>query len=152
MQREALEHKPTTRPCVVLPPATLSEAAPYIEPGTRYVLVLATENAEATFSLPQARAWLDAGASYVCASGPGASAMEESFDYASFLPEVGAPLPFTLMTTSHEKQTFEEALWFAFWCSAPPDDLPEDLSLVVVQPSSASLFMRARSWVQSNLE
>ena len=103
------------------------------------MLVLAADVHSAHITLSQARAWLDAGASYVCAVGPGAEAVEESFDYAAFMPEVGVPLSFTLMTTAHARESLEEALWFAFWCSAPPDDLPEELSLVVVQPSSESL-------------
>ena len=139
MPRDSLEHRATGRHCVALPPAKLSKAAPYVQPGIRYVLVLASEHDESSFGTSQARAWLEAGASYVCASGPDAASVEESFDYASFVPEVGVPLPFTLMTTSHEKESFEEALWFAFLCAAPPNNLAATLNLVVVQPSSEIL-------------
>jgi hypothetical protein len=62
-------------------------------------------------------------ASYVCAWGPNSEAVEETFDSASFLPEFGEPLPFSLMTTSHRDETPEEALWFAFYNAPPPDDL-----------------------------
>jgi hypothetical protein len=86
-----------------------------------------------------ARAWIDAGASYICAWGPDAAEVEESFDYASFLPEYGEPLPFTLMTTSHCEKSPEDALWFAFYNAVPPDDLNDELNSVVVIVDSDSL-------------
>lgn len=96
-----------------------------------------------------ARAWVGAGASYICAWGPQSSAIEEAFDYASFLPELGDPLPFTLMTTSHEKESPEEALRFAFYCGWPPDDLDSELNSVVVVVDSEPLEVRCIAWVQS---
>jgi len=80
--------------------------------------------------------------------GPGSSAVEESFDHASFLPELGEPLPFTLMTTSHEKEPLEEALWFAFYAAHPPDDLPHVLNTVVVVVDSAVLKAQCIKWVK----
>lgn len=86
-----------------------------------------------------ARAWVGAGASYICAWGPDSEAVEETFDYASFLPEFGEPLPFTLMTTSHRDETPEEAFWFAFYSATPPDDLDHELTSVVIIVDSDSL-------------
>lgn len=78
--------------------------------------------------------------------------MEEAFDYASLLPELGEPLPFTLMTTSHEKQPLEDALWFAFYNATPPDDRPHELNTVVVVVDSAALEKECVRWVQENNE
>jgi len=85
-----------------------------------------------------ARAWVDAGASYICAWGPGCEEVEESFDYASFLPEYGGELTFTLLTTVHKDEPIEEALWFAFNCakSVEPD---QELNVVVIVVDSDSL-------------
>ncbi|EHR70769.1 hypothetical protein BurJ1DRAFT_1918 [Burkholderiales bacterium JOSHI_001] len=103
-------------------------------------------------SIEQGRRWIDAGAAYVCSWGPESQSVEEAFDYAAFLPEVGEPLAYTLMTTSHASEGFEETLWFAFWNSSPPEDLQAELSLVVVQTDSPALAAQARSWVEDNHE
>lgn len=95
---------------------------------------------------------MEAGASYVCAWGPNSPGVEETFDYAAFLPELGVPLPFTLMTTSHTSEEFEEALWFAFYNAAPPDDLGHYLKSVLVVVDSDALEIRALTWIQENNE
>jgi len=78
--------------------------------------------------------------------------VEESFDFASFLPELGTPLSFTLMTTSHKNEELDEALWFAFYTANPPDDLNAELETVVVLVDSRELEQKCRSWVQENRE
>jgi hypothetical protein len=130
----------------------LADAAPTGLNGEKYVLFTASERSDATMSVQQARRWLDAGAAYVCSWGPGAPETEESFDYASFLPELGDPVPYTVMTTSHSNETLEEALWFAFWNARPPDDQPDPMSSVVVLVDSAELEVRCAEWIKANRE
>lgn len=119
----------------------------------KYVLVIAADNL-AALSIKAARAWVDAGASYICAWGRDSSEIEESFDYAAFLPECGAPLPFMLMTTSHTKNTLDESLWFAFYNAHAPDDLDVDnyTSPIVVIVDSDSLFQQCSVWITENTE
>jgi hypothetical protein len=144
-----LIHTGSGRPWRVLLPGPLGSAVPFKESGRRYVLVIAQQGPVGAISVEIARQWLNAGASYVCAWGPQAEDIEESFDYAAFLPELGPPLPFTLMTSNHAGQPLAEALRFALWDSAPPEDLDADLSLVVVQADSPAVAMQARAWLQS---
>lgn len=75
--------------------------------------------------------------------------MEESFDYASFLPEYGGELPFTWMTTAHRDEPIEEALWFAFYCAKDEDFEPE-LSVVVIVVDSGALEARCCYWLKNN--
>jgi hypothetical protein len=152
MVEPTLKHPGTGRPCIVLPASNLATAEPYKPKRGKYVLFIATVQPSPELTVEQARAWLNSGASYVCAWGPSASEVEETFDYASFLPKLGAPLSYTLLTTSHNDEPLGEALWFAFWNSAPPDDLHLNLDLVVVQPESEALALQVRTWVQSNRE
>jgi hypothetical protein len=70
----------------------------------RYILVVASEKSVVDLGIKTARAWVDAGAAYVCAWGPGSDEVEDSFDYASFLPECGGELLFALMTTAHKDE------------------------------------------------
>jgi hypothetical protein len=147
-----LKHPGTGRFASVLRVGRLGAAKPVSIGAQKYVLVVASESAAIQFAEEQARAWVEAGAAYVCAWGPASSVVEETFDHASFLPELGEPLPFTLMTTSHEKEPLEEALWFAFYTATPPEDLPHELNTVVVVVDSAALEERCVSWVQENTE
>jgi hypothetical protein len=129
---------------------TLVAAEPIRRDAERYVLLTASEREDAIISVQQARRWLEAGAAYVCSWGPGASATEESFDYASFLPEFGEPLQYTVMTTSHDDETLEQALWFAFWCAGPPGDHLDPISLVLVLLDSSTLEARCTEWIKTN--
>lgn len=76
-------------------------ASPVSILSRKYVLVIASERQTVPMGVKRARAWIDAGASYICAWEPNSAEVEEAFVYATFLPEYGEPLPFTLMTTSH---------------------------------------------------
>lgn len=116
-----------------------------------YVLVIASERAPVPIGTKLARAWIDAGASYMCAWGPDSEAVEETFDYAGFLPECGGELPFTLMTTMHRDEPLEEALWFAFNC-AEWGDLEPELKVVVIVVDSEALETRCRYWLETNEE
>lgn len=147
-----LRHPGTGRSASVLRAARFEAAEPVLVAAGKYVLVVASERPVSSCTQQHARAWIEAGASYICAWGPGSGAVEEAFDYASLLPELGEPLPFTLMTTSHEKQPLEDALWFAFYNATPPDDRPHELNTVVVVVDSAALEKECVRWVQENNE
>jgi hypothetical protein len=103
--RNMLTHRGTGRSAVVARVQGLWSCEPLFLGSERYVLVMASAREAQLSSVKAARAWVEAGASYVCAWGPGASEIEETFDYAAFLPELGDPLPFTLMTTSHTEDS-----------------------------------------------
>ncbi len=127
-------------------------ASPVSVASGKYILVIAGERQTVPLGVKRARAWIDAGASYICAWGPDSAEVEESFDYASFLPDFGEPLPFTLMTTSHRDTTPNEALWFAFYNAVPPDDLNDELNSVVIMVDSDSLAAQCEAWVNENNE
>ena len=147
-----LKHPGTGRLASVLRVGGFGSAEPVSVSGHKYVLVVASERTATECTHEHARAWVEAGASYVCAWGPASDEVEEMFDYASFLPELGEPLPFTLMTTSHRDEPLEDALWFAFYNATPPDDMPHELNTVVVVVDSAVLERECATWVQVNTE
>ncbi len=147
-----LKHPGSKRPAAVLRVEEFWGAKPVGVVAAKYVLVVASERNASLSSTEAARAWIDAGASYLCAWGPTSAEVEETFDYASFLPEFGPPLSFTLMTTSHGDESLEEALWFAFYCAVAPDDLKHDLNTVVVVVDSVALESTCVKWVRENVE
>lgn len=145
-----LKHLGTGREAAVVP--MVDFASPIATAAGRYVLVIASEKQTVPLGIKTARAWIDAGASYICAWGPDSAAVEETFDYSTFLSEYGEPLPFTLMTTSHKEKTLKEALWFAFYNAAPSDDLNDELNAVVIVVDSDSLAAACNAWVEENQE
>jgi hypothetical protein len=147
-----LTHPGSGRPARILRAVALATAEPVGLKGQKYVLVTASERDDAIMSVQQARRWLETGAAYVCSWGPGSRAMEDSFDYASFLPALGVPFSYTVMTTSHTDTAVEKALWFAFWNAGPPDDQPDPISPIMVLLDSASLEARCAEWVKTNRE
>jgi len=147
-----LKHPGSERSAAVLRVDDFWAATPVSITQGKYVLVVASERTACFSSTEVARAWIDAGASYVCAWGRTSGETEEAFDYSAFLPELGAPLSFTLMTTSHREEPLEEALWFAFYNATAPDDLQHDLASVVIVVESAALEQKCISWVLENTE
>src|SRR5277367_1832886 len=137
-------HRPTGRLAAIVRVDNFQSPVS-IESG-RYILVVASEKPAVDLGIKTARAWIDAGASYVCAWGPDSEEVEESFDYASILPGCGEELPFTLLTTAHKDEPIEEALWFAFNCAKYPDSESEPNAVVIVVDSDA-LEMRCRDWL-----
>ena len=147
-----LVHPGTGRQAFLSRGSSLLQHLPIGLNGEKYVLFIASKRASVFLNPELARQWIDAGASYVCAWGPSSDDVEESFDYASFLPELGEHLPFTLMTTSHKTEELDEALWFAFYNASPPDDLDAKLQSVVILVDSPELEEQCKSWVGSNRE
>lgn len=146
-----IKHKPTERMAAVVRVADFWSSDPVSFKSEKYVLLVVTEGGS-TPNETVARAWIHAGAAFVCAWGPQAPETEEAFDYASFLPEFGAPLSFTLMTTNHKGQSLDEALWFAFYNAHPPDNLSSLLRTVVIVVDSRSLEVQCLRWIQQNEE
>lgn len=145
-----LRHPGTGRLAAVVRVRDLGSASPISIAAGKYVLVIASEKKVVPLNTKIARTWINAGAAYICAWGPDSEQVEESFDYAAFLPECGEPLPFTLMTTSHRDDTPDEALWFAFYNAVSPDDLHDDLNSVVIIVDSEALEDSCINWVQEN--
>jgi hypothetical protein len=147
-----LRHRGTNRLAVVVRVHDLWNHAPVSLDSERYVLLIASEREAQAAKVEAARAWIDAGASYICAWGPSSPDVEETFDYAAFLPELGEPVPFTLMTTSHQDEPLEEALWFAFYNGKTPDEPADGTRPVVVVVDSEALEARSIVWLGENAE
>ena len=110
--------------------------------------VVATDDDSPGLGFKAARKLVDQGVGYLCAWGPVSEDIEESFDYASFMPECGPELPFTLMTTAH-KDSLEEALDFALRWAQPPADLAEPLDHVLVAAATEPLKTRCIAWLDA---
>lgn len=111
------------------------------------MLVVASDDARFVVSEAFARSWLECGACCVCAAGPAARLVEDAFDYASFLPVLGPEIPHTVLTTAHDDEPLEDALWFAFHAMQPTSDVPGSLDRVVILVDSPSLHARCLTWL-----
>ncbi len=105
-------------------------------PAGHFVLLLIADGS--TWAQSHLAEWaegvLHAGAVYVCCWGPGARFMEGAFDAAGRALEERAEeeLP-VVMTTSHEAESLDQALWFAASATWPAEEYEETCrSLVVV--------------------
>lgn len=147
-----LRHAGTGRFAAVVRAQRFWDCEPVSIPADRYLLFIASEHESQHSSIETARAWIDAGASYVCAWGPNSPEVEDAFDYATFLPELGEPLLFTLMTTSHADESLEEALWFAFYSGWMPGRDEDSAFPVVVVADSPELELRSVAWIEENAE
>lgn len=76
---------------------------------------------------------LRAGAVYVCCWGPGADRLEERIDEAAQEIErrAGLHLP-VIMTSQHESETMDEALWFAANATWPAEEYEDTCDALVV--------------------
>ena len=146
------KHPGTGRLAAVVRTSRFLDLKPLVVASGRYLLFIASERVAQLSNVATARSWINAGASYVCAWGINSPEIEESFDYATFLPEFGDPLPFTLMTASSTDEPLEEALWFAFYNGELPDEPCDGACPVVVVVDSESLEKRSIAWVQENAE
>jgi hypothetical protein len=150
--KATLTHPGTGRRAAIVQVRDFAAASPLRIATGPYLLVIATEKKTVGLTEKAARAWIDAGASYVCAWGPDSPAIEETFDYASFLPELGEPISFTLMTTSHKSEPLEDALWFAFYNATHSDEQNRELGTVVILVDSDVLEASCTAWVTENRE
>lgn len=142
-------HKPTGRRALLVHSTDIVAAVEQAASDDKFVLVALSEGGIRGLTSKQARTCVELGASYICAWGRDSDDLEETFDYAAFLPELGPELPFTLMTTSHRDQPLEEALDFAFRWAKPPDDFPFPLDRLVVVADSSELLERCAMWITS---
>jgi hypothetical protein len=147
-----LLHRPTGRSALVVCAENLLASNPVCLDKERYVLFIASEKSILSVEVKEARRWIDAGVGYMSAWGPASSELDDLFDYATFLPELGPPLPFTLMTTWHDKESLERALWFAFYNATSPAELDEELESIVILADSRALAGRCTRWFQGNAE
>ena len=147
-----LVHRPTGRSAVIVCEENFLASTAVSIDKKPYIFFIASEKLALSVAVSEARRWVDAGVAYMCAWGPASSELDDLFDYATFLPEVGTPLTFTLMTTWHDKEPLEEALWFAFYNATAPDELEEELESVVILADSPALAERCRTWVLEDSE
>ena len=152
ISKPPLVHRPTGRAAFIVYAENLLASDPTSFDKQKYVLFIASEKSVLLSEVREARRWVEAGVGYMCAWGPASSELDDLFDYATFLPELGTPLPFTLMTTWHDKEELEEALWFAFYSATAPNDLEAELKSVVILVDSPALAERCGTWVLENLQ
>jgi hypothetical protein len=147
-----LRHPGTGRAATVVCAARFWEQPPVSVAAGYYVLVVVSLRVAQLSSVETARSWVNAGACYVCAWGPNSPEIEETFDHSAFLPELGEPLPFTLMTTCHTAEPLEEALWFAFYNSKAPNEPEDGVCPVVVVADSEALAATCATWIKESRE
>lgn len=145
-----LIHRPTGRAALIVFAENLLASDPVFIDKKKYILFIASEKPVLSSELEEARRWVDAGVGYMCAWGPASSGLDDLFDFAQFMPELGTPVPFLLLTTWHDKETLEEALYFAFYDAHPADDLHEVLDSIVMLVDSSDLAERCVAWVREN--
>lgn len=146
------KHPGTGRLAAVVRTHRFWDQEPLVAAQGRYVLVIASERLAQLSNVVRARGWINAGAAFVCAWGPNSPEVEETFDYATFLPECGEKLPFTLPTTCDTDEPLEETLWFAFYCGRLSDEPSDGACPIVVVVDSESLEERSIAWVLCNSE
>jgi hypothetical protein len=147
-----LLHRGTGRTAFVVRAEAFLKSTPISFDGDKYILFTASRAAVVSVSPETARLWIDLGTSCVCSWGPASSHLDDTFDWASFLPELGAPLPFVLMTTWHDQESLEDALRFAFYSAVAPNGPLAEFASVVVLVDSVDLQMECEQWVRTNTE
>ena len=113
-------------------------------PKPHFVLLLAADTQALAGSdcVDLGTALLGAGAVYVSAWGPGASRFEDCVDEAVVGPTgEGADGP-VIMTTSHEDESLEDAVWFAANSAWPDEAYEESCRATVI------LTVGDRTWHQ----
>ena len=144
-----LTHTPSGRAVLLVQSTDIVAAVGGAASDDKFVLVALSDGQLRGLTTKQARTCIEQGASYICAWGNDCEDLEETFDYAAFLPELGGELPFTLMTTAHKDDTLEEALDFVFRWAQPPDDFPFPLNRVVIVADTNGLLERCARWISS---
>jgi hypothetical protein len=142
-------HTPTGRTALLVQSNDIAAAVSRAASNDKFILLALSDGQLRGLTTKQARTCIEQGVSYICAWGQDCEDLEETFDYAAFLPELGPELPFTLMTTAHRDQPLEEALEFAFRLAQPPDDLPFPLNRVVLVADTDELLTRCTEWLSS---
>ncbi|HEX8289640.1 MAG TPA: hypothetical protein VF556_16775 [Pyrinomonadaceae bacterium] len=73
------------------------------------------------------------GTVYICAWGKGCSRFDSAFDMVCVMREINEEKEFPhIMTTWHDNQSLDEALWFALNLAYPDDEFAESCSTLVV--------------------
>ncbi len=73
-----------------------------------------------------AKVLLDAGASYVCTWGSDCERVHDLVDQAAFDPDADYDVDPVIMTTWHDDEPLEEAIYFALTDANPDDDYADD--------------------------
>ena len=119
---------------------SLSEASSQITSPTKFFTVLIACDSD---QLPEkelsdfAKSLLEKGAVYVCVWGKGCSRFHDIIDLVGVDMKIsGSPCPAqrdgVLMTTWHEKDPLDEALWFLLSCAWPTDDKLTSCSTIAI--------------------
>lgn len=126
------------------PPAKLSPAV-----AGHFALLLQSSAGTEPLSRSVARAWIESGAAFILCTGPAAEELEQTFDDATFRPELGPELPYTVMTTAHRDEPLESVLHFAFDQAEVAEDAPGDLQAVILITTSLPTVECSRLWLNA---
>jgi hypothetical protein len=117
-------------------PETIEPLAPHFVVFVAADATAASDDALAAF----ARSLLRQGASYVCAWGPGCERLHDTVDVVR--EELNDDSESVVMTSWHEDESLDEALWFALFATVPDERYIETtdsvLAIVVAEPKWAA--------------
>ncbi len=113
---------------------SLNELRDLKYPSKYFVLFLAADfqNIENKQIIEVAKTLIDHGLSYICTWGPGCDYAYGAFDRANVIWEEDPGKDFHVMSTSHEDETLDEALWFCIFNAAVDDKLWDECSTIAV--------------------
>ena len=112
-------------------------------------LLLVTTDSNDVLPIAIAREWLEKGATFVLCTGPGSDSLEQTFDDATFRPECGPELTYTVMTTAHRNEPIESVLGFAFEYAQSAEDAPRKVRSILLLTTTDSTVEKSCKWLHS---
>ncbi len=119
------------------------------EADLAFALLLVTTDSNDELPIAVAREWLEKGATFVLCTGPGSDPLEQTFDDATFRPECGPELTYTVMTTAHPNEPIESVLDFAFEYAQSAEDAPGQVRSILLLTTTDSIVERSNKWLHS---
>jgi hypothetical protein len=120
----------------------------FVLPSRRFVCLVAWDSSGADERSIQrlAQTLVASGVAYVCAWGAGCSHFHDVVDLELMRVDPESAKPH-VMTSWHDDESIEDALWFFLVCAVPDDELLDDcrsgLVLTIGQPAFAALAREA---------
>lgn len=113
-------------------------------PSKYFVLFLAADfqKIENEKLIATAKNLINQGLSYICAWGPECEYAHNAFDLANIMWEEDHSQNFRVMSTSHEDESLDEALWFCIFNAAVDDEFWDECSTIAVA-------INEKSWAET---
>jgi hypothetical protein len=131
--------------------SSLAALADTLEPPSpHFVLLVAADTAEleGTAVAACAERLVRAGVSYVCCWGPDAERLHDCFDEADLALNGEATADRLIMSTWHEHESLEEAIWFATHVAEPaPAYVPTTGAVIIATIGHPDWAARARAYL-----